>query len=316
MPKTARRSAVSALFSYVRSIPLEPVMVGETRVSSRILRDVLAAVVRNIDAITWEGSWPSMATIADRAECSVSSARRAVRGLESLGILVTVIGGGRKSNDYRLVRPVEVGPVDEVGPILAVVEWDDDADDIRIVEERPVSPVITTDDTTSFTQESFKRPGTDSHQGTPPVRPQAAYIHRVRVIPDDLVDLADALADKKLRAAFSLTPEQVDVVRQVLARVGVPAMVRAADNAHRANDPARWWSAWLDLWQGLHVPSRQTERTTRTSTTSVSSPRSSAPVEVPEWALRLAKEQMAGKISTPSMIAAVARNIVRNGAAA
>lgn len=40
----------------------------------------------------------------------------------------------------------------------------------------------------------------------------------------------------------------------VLARAGVPAMVATAYRAHRAADPARWWSAWLDLWSGLHVP--------------------------------------------------------------
>ncbi|WP_158230820.1 helix-turn-helix domain-containing protein [Frankia sp. CcI49] len=301
--------------------------VGKTRVSVRILRDVLAAITRNISAETWEGSYPAMPTIAARAECSESSARRAVRGLESLGILVTVIGGGRKSNDYRLVRPAssEAGP-DETGQILAVVEWDDAADDVRIVgadgivepeqstdSARPVSTVSTTDDTTSCTQESFTRLDLDSHQSAP-VRPQAAaHIHRIRSIPDDLVNLADALLSRGLRATFSLTPEQVGVVRQVLERVGVSAMVRAAYDAHQSWNPARWWSAWLEIWQGLHVPSGRPERTARTSTT----PDSSASAEVPEWALRMARAEMAGKHSTPSMIVGLARTIAaEQGAAA
>ncbi|WP_235497952.1 hypothetical protein [Frankia sp. R43] len=234
-------------------------------------------------------------------------------------MLVTVIGGGRKSNDYRLVRPVEVAPAvpnvasdaasDEVGPVMAVVEWDDETDDVRIVEpdtdsEGPITPVTVTDDTTSFTPESFMRPGLNSHQGGG-VRPQAAYIDRIRVVPDDLRSLAEGLADARLRASFSLTREQVDIVRAALGRVGEGALIRAAELAHKAWDPARFWSAWVGIWQGLTPRSAPRKSTARTST----SPDSSAPAEVPEWALRLAKEQMAGKISTPLMIAALARTI-------
>ncbi|MEX5637850.1 MULTISPECIES: hypothetical protein [Parafrankia] len=72
-------------------------------------------------------------------------------------------------------------------------------------------------------------------------------------MPEDLRALADALVARGLRASFALTPEQVDAVRAVLRRAGVGAMVAAAYRAHRAVDPARWWSAWLNIWSGLHT---------------------------------------------------------------
>ncbi|WP_158230704.1 hypothetical protein [Frankia sp. CcI49] len=71
----------------------------------RVLRSTLLAVAYYLDAEDWSGAFPSMSTLAARAEESVSTARRAVRAPESIGVLVTEIGGGRRSNRYRIVRP-------------------------------------------------------------------------------------------------------------------------------------------------------------------------------------------------------------------
>ncbi|OHV25438.1 hypothetical protein BBK14_22180 [Parafrankia soli] len=58
--------------------------------------------------------------------------------------------------------------------------------------------------------------------------------------------------------SYALTPGQTDGVRAVLRRAGVGAMVAAAYRAHRVADPARWWSAWLNIWSGLHTPAPPT----------------------------------------------------------
>ncbi|MEX5636825.1 helix-turn-helix domain-containing protein [Parafrankia sp. FMc2] len=101
----ARRSAVSALYSHVRTIRLVPTVVGGRMVSVRVLRSTLLGIAYYLDATDWSGAFPSMATLAARAEVSVSTARRAVRALEMAGILATERGGGRRSNRYRIVRP-------------------------------------------------------------------------------------------------------------------------------------------------------------------------------------------------------------------
>ncbi len=249
MPGALRRSAVRALYAYARTVPLTPTVVGPTTVSSRVLRSVLAAVVRNVDAVTWAGSFPSMETIAARAECSVSTARRAVRALESLGLLVTERGGGRLSNRYQLVRPDDGqehtndtpdGPEDH-GAVREDTTGQPGQDDRR----HPIS-----------TRKIFKRLTPDRSPAQAHAAPQTSTPtkSRIRLIPDDLRPLADALAARGLRASFSLLPDQLDIVRQALTRVGVTAMVTAAYRAFKAADPPRWWSAWLGIWEGLGEP--------------------------------------------------------------
>lgn len=215
-----RRSAVSALYSHVRALVLAPTAVGGKVVSVRALRSVLLAIAYYLDAADWSGAFPSMATIAGRAECSVSTARRAVRALEAAGVLAVELGGGRRSNRYRIVRPAQASPVADRAP-------------------RSSGPTIPR----CSTPPSLKRG-----------RRPAAAPRTGRTVPDDLRPLADALAARGLRAAYALSAGQVAEVRTVLGRAGVGAMVAAAYRAHRATDPARWWSAWLDLWAGLHVP--------------------------------------------------------------
>lgn len=66
-------------------------------------RLVLIALANHADATGW--CWPSMATIAREARMSEDTARRAVRALELAGGLEVHLGGGRRSNRYRLVMP-------------------------------------------------------------------------------------------------------------------------------------------------------------------------------------------------------------------
>jgi len=233
-----RRTSVAALYSHARSIALVPTVVGGKTVSSRVLRAVLLAVANYLDPTDWAGAFPSMATLPDRAEVSVSTARRAVRALETIGILVVEIGGGRRSNRYRLVRskPAEA-------PAGTANEFVENAAPAR--SQGPCSSVPGTDDSVV---------STSPHSPFGRMRQHAAAHKRGRAVPDDLRPLADALAAKGLRAAYGLTAAQLAEVRAVVARAGVPAMVAAAYRAHRAADPARWWSAWVDLWVGLHVP--------------------------------------------------------------
>ncbi|WP_035920417.1 helix-turn-helix domain-containing protein [Frankia sp. QA3] len=207
-------------------MPLAP----STGVSVRATRAVLVALVAYIDAGSWSGAFPSLPTLAGRAECSVRTARRALRALEAAGVLVTELGGGRRSNRYRLVRPVAVeDEAPDAAPSAAGQPGQDD--------RRPRR-------STSLLRSAQKRRA---------AAPRSKTEKRTRIteIPDDLRPLADALVSRGLRAAFGLTVEQVANVRQAVAQHGVTALVTAAYRAWRRDDPARWWSAWLGLWTGL-----------------------------------------------------------------
>ncbi|WP_161849095.1 helix-turn-helix domain-containing protein [Frankia sp. ACN1ag] len=211
------RGAVRALFTHARAVPLAPA----PGVSVRACRAVLVALVVFVDRDSWSGAWPAVATLAERAEVSIRTARRALRALEAAGVIVTEVGGGRRSSRYRLVRP----PAEP-----DAVTGQAGQDDRR-------SPVFTP-----------PLPSVEAAQAAP--RPK-----RIRKLPEDLRPLADALTSRGLRASFSLTGEQVADVRAALSRHGVPALVGAAYRAHQPLRPARWWSAWLGLWSGLHAPS-------------------------------------------------------------
>lgn len=268
-------SAVRHLWRHARTVTLTATAVGGIVVSARILRTVLAAIVHNISAVTWEGSFPSMATIAERAECSVSTARRAVRALEAAGILVTEAGGGRKSNRYRLVRPVGDEHQDDTTP----------STDRGARSSRPTTPQPLPQRAKSGLRARVHARAAQTNR--PP---------RSTTIPEDLRPLADALVGRGLRAAYGLTKAQADDVRAVMARVGVPAMVAAAYRAHRANDPARFWSAWVGMWNGLHEPCERP---------AAPSPVVSAPVDAGG-----AERTMSGAAAARAAIAAARRQAV------
>ncbi|WP_157475772.1 helix-turn-helix domain-containing protein [Parafrankia sp. EUN1f] len=232
-----QRSAVSALYSHVRAVKLVPTVVCGRVVSVRVLRSTLLAVAYYLDAEDWSGAFPSMPTLAARAEESVSTARRAVRALETIGVLVTEIGGGRRSNRYRIVRPAATAAESTAGPKSAP---ETPAEDRGARSSGPTTPE-------GFT---WRSPG--GERGGPAGR-ETTTSRRGRMVPADLRPLADALVSRGLRASYALTAGQADGVRAVLGRVGVGGMVSAAYRAHRATDPARWWSAWLDIWSGLHT---------------------------------------------------------------
>ncbi|WP_206779336.1 helix-turn-helix domain-containing protein, partial [Frankia sp. EI5c] len=54
-----------------------------------MLRATLLGIAYYRHAEDWSGAFPAMSTLAARAEVSVSTARRAVRGLEMAGVLAT-----------------------------------------------------------------------------------------------------------------------------------------------------------------------------------------------------------------------------------
>ncbi len=160
------------------------------------------------------------------------TARRALRALEAAGVIATELGGGRKSSRYRLVRPAAAaGP----GPVAR-----------QPGQDGRRSPVSTSP------------PSSCGRRRRPAAAPSPK---RIRAIPPDLQDLASALVGRGLRAAFGLTEQQLADVRAAVARCGVSTLVAAAYRAHRASDPARWWSAWLDIWGGLHAPTVAAPRT-------------------------------------------------------
>ncbi|MCK9898030.1 helix-turn-helix domain-containing protein [Frankia sp. AgB32] len=222
------RGALSVLYSHARAVALT----SAPGVSARTCRSVLIALVAFCDRDTWAGAWPAVATLAERAEISPRTARRALRVLETAGIIATEIGGGRKSSRYRIVPPsTEPSPVSgQTGQ-----------DGLRSPVSIPLPP---------FGRK--RRPAAAASNSNP---------KRIKQLPEDLRPLADALTARNLRAAFSLTAGQLAEVRQALAEHGIPALVRAAYAAHKAADPARWWSAWLGLWSGLTAPSRPTAPT-------------------------------------------------------
>ncbi len=217
------RAAMRVLFAHARAVPLVPA----PGVSVRATRAVLLALVVFCDRESWAGAWPAVPTLAERAEVSIRTARRALRVLEAAGIIVTEVGGGRRSSRYRITRPdPDVTSSTVVAPSVAGLPGQDD-------RRSPVS--------TSLPPFGRKR-------RTPPA---ASKSKRSTTIPDDIRPLADALAGRGLRASFSLTSDQVAEVRAAVARHGVVPLVRAAYAAHRATNPARWWSAWLGIWGGL-----------------------------------------------------------------
>ncbi len=248
VPSIPRRQAVAALYSHARRLPLTPTAAGGKIVSVRVLRAVLLSVAHYLDATTWAGAFPSMATLAERAGVSVSTARRAVRALEAGGILAVEVGGGRRSNRYALRRPEPAAPVEDRAP-------------------RSAGPTIPRGSTPPLLRFAQKRR-----------TPAAPSPKRTTTIPDDLRPLADALTSRGLRASFSLTPDQVAEVRGAVARHGVAPLVRAAYAAHRATNPARWWSAWLDLWSGLTTPT--------TAPTPATAPADAAPPRDPDRTAR------------------------------
>lgn len=243
-PILPRRTAVSAIYSHCRALVLEPTTAGARTVPTRTMRAVLLAVAYYLDAGTWSGAFPSMATLAARAEVSVTTARRAVRALEAAGVLVTELGGGRKSSRYRIVPPAGVG----TGLTTDANGAQDDAGTGQASrsgtgvpgQKDRRSPVCTS--LSPFGRKRQARPAASKSK------------QRSTTIPEDLRPLADALVGRGLRAAYGLTAQQADEVRAVLGRVGIPAMVSAAYRAHRATNPAVWWSAWVGMWSGLHVP--------------------------------------------------------------
>jgi hypothetical protein len=231
---TPRRTAVAALWAHARRVPLAPTEAGGKTIPARTLRAVLLAITHYCDAEDWSGAFPAMPTIAERAAMSVATARRAVRALETLGVLVTERGGGRRSNRYRIVRPA--APSRPVAP--------------RRSRRSPATPVTTM----PRRDRAARSQGPTTPQSSTRPLPRGKRL-RAAAMPDDLRPLADALHARGLRAAFALDNRQADDVRATLTRAGISAMVSAAYRHHRANDPARWWSAWLPVWAGLHTPS-------------------------------------------------------------
>ncbi|MCK9898011.1 helix-turn-helix domain-containing protein [Frankia sp. AgB32] len=216
------------LFEYIEHVAL----VAVAGVSVRLMRRVLDTLCSYADSRSWDGAFPAVSTIAAGSECSVRAARRALRALEDAGIIVTEVGGGRKSSRYRIVRPAQAAPV--APPVVAEQPGHAGRGSFSCISLPPFG--------------RKRRPAAASNSNPNP--------KRIKKLPEDLRPLADALTARNLRAAFSLTVEQLAEVRRALAEHGVPALVRAAYNAHRATDPARWWSAWLGLWSGLTAPSR------------------------------------------------------------
>ncbi len=215
------------LFRHAEAVALAAV----AGVSVRMMRQVLLALCQHADSRSWDGAFPALDTIAARAECSIRAARRALRALEAGGIIVTEVGGGRRSSRYRIVRPDSPPPADK-----APQPGQEDRGSLSCNSLPPFG--------------RKRRTAAASNSNPSP--------KRIKQLPADLRPLADALTARNLRASFSLTVEQLTEVRRVLAEHGIPALVRAAYAAHRATDPARWWSAWLGLWSGLTAPSRPT----------------------------------------------------------
>lgn len=211
------RGALRVLYAHARAVSIA----SAPGVSARSSRNVLLALVAFCDRDTWAGAWPALATLAGHADVSIRTARRALRVLEAAGVIATELGGGRRSSRYRIIRPASTPSVaDQPGH-----------DDRRPPVSTPLAPSgrkrrPAAAPTSTLNPEPESKP---ESKRKPMRKPK-----RIWNLPEDLRPLADALATRNLRAAFSLLPEQLAEVRRALAEHGIPALVRAAYTAYRS----------------------------------------------------------------------------------
>ncbi len=201
--------------------------------------------------------WPSIDSVARRARCSESTARRSVRKLEDAGLLVREgFSRGRATNRYRIItnpgkstglgsdtdsypqvtNPVKMTPcqIDRVeSPTLAPVTANPGVGDTPTLA--PVTP------------EPSLNP-----QEPPAAASGGGELDETTTRIDELESVIRAVG---LAARFDrLSAHDRTAIRHLIDLHGAQALAAHAKAQHRPMDPAKFANAWIESWKALPAP--------------------------------------------------------------
>lgn len=203
---------------------------------------------------------PSIARVAQRARCSESTARRAIRSLEQAGLVVREkSAGGRSTNVYRIVM-IEPGQNDTPTAETHRARTTSPAKTpvIHRASEQPGQ------NDTPQVEPCHPRQGTPGASDTPalaPVTPEPLMNHQTTASRHDerrrrIGELERECRTAGLSARFDkITDAEVDVISEMITAHGIDRLVNVARQLHRNDNPARSVKAWIPAWQALPVKS-------------------------------------------------------------
>ncbi|WP_257890975.1 helix-turn-helix domain-containing protein [Rhodococcus sp. USK10] len=201
--------------------------------------------------------WPSLARIAARARCSGSTARRAIRKLEDAGLVIRQeTTNGRGTNRYKIVMnpgqndtPSNPTGIAEAAAAQSAVIHNANLTPLQSdwgIGGTPVNPTAT--------------PGTHDRGPLAPVTPEPSLNpHEPPAARSGrIAQLESAARYAGLSARFDRINEVESVTLESLLKVhSVEALIAHARSQHRADNPARFVSAWIPGWLALPVANRE-----------------------------------------------------------
>lgn len=220
--------------------------------------------------------YPSIGSIAKRARCSESTARRHVKRLAKDGLIhIGKPSDGRSTNHYRIVVP-QPGqndtPATVTGVDQTVTGATHPADTISPAQTDVIHRVTNTVTLTGcHSDRGSVRPlslvhSTPVTRDTAPlsrVTPNQSFISHEQPAagrepqPPLIHQLETAVRAAGLGARFDrLTDTEIATIETLILTHGVPALVASARSQHRADNPAHYAKAWIGSW--LALPVRQT----------------------------------------------------------
>ncbi len=219
--------------------------------------------------------WPSIDSIARRARCSESTARRSVRALEKSGLVIRESSSsGRATNRYRIIRsnpvnltgsegypqadnPVTVTPLQSDGvepPTLAPMTANPGVGDTPTLAWVTPEPSLNPQEPPAAAREASPANTDDTAaRAAEPANDRTTALAAVdRDVTPDVDAVSAACRTAGMTASFSgLSLVQRAEISALVAVHGVPALVAEARRHHRRDDPARFATAWLKLWHAM-----------------------------------------------------------------
>lgn len=192
--------------------------------------------------------WPSIDSIARRARCSESTARRTIRALEKAGLVIREASTGRSTNRYRIIT--NPNPVTVTGSAVPSPSYPQASNPVRMtpgqidgVADSTLAPVTA-------------NPGVGDTPTLAPVTPEPSLNpHDPPAAGGGLARLEAAARAAGLSARFDrLSALEHQTVEMLIGAHGIPALIATARAQHRAEDPARYASAWLQSWLAMPLP--------------------------------------------------------------
>ncbi|MDG3012710.1 helix-turn-helix domain-containing protein [Rhodococcus sp. D2-41] len=232
--------------------------------------------------------WPAVESIARRARCSETTARRHVRALERAGIVVRMTASnGRTSNRYRIIMRRQPGQIDRVGDnspyrgdentpspagTMSIHRADSEPGQIDRVDVVTLASAITNPGAGDTPTLAPVAPEPSMNHQEPPAAPGAttdqswmvdsAAAAAASMTDEDLdpsrqrVDeLREAIRDAGLGARWDrLTGEHVLTIARLVDVHGTKPLVDTAITLHRDTNPARFAQAWIGAWLAKPIP--------------------------------------------------------------